>query len=337
MPDNKTIVNQDTLPVTQPDSAAGGEVDTDSIVSAAAEMGHTLPISDDIAPADLDWSEMAPLQEFDDAAQGLAPQQEAVQQASVADDGSLTDSMSKRISGIKERSAKDLAEKDAQIASRDDEISKLKDMAQNFKNLQQQWNPVPDNTDAIQTELTELDAKLKEEGDLMTSAEVGQQMVKRMQLEKDLETQSANAATKKQLIEQHQVMRQRSDQYVKDTYDFVSNPESEYYKVLKGQAYPLLEQLMGTNFKEHPHDMVMAAELTKMMVNSQKYEQMLGNTPAPRAAPAPMAGSTPRTAPANQPAQAQNFRQQVTQARGGDLSNFAKILQGAGHSWNPNG
>ena len=55
--------------------------------------------------------------------------------------------------------------------------------------------------------------------------------------------------------------------------------------------------------------MVMAAELTKMMVNSQKYEQMLGNTPAPRAAPAPMAGSTPRTAPANQPAQAQNFRQ----------------------------
>ena len=79
--------------------------------------------------------------------------------------------------------------------------------------------------------------------------------------------------------------------------------------------------------------MIMAAELSKMMVNSQKYEQLLGNTPAPRSQPAPMAGNSPRTAPqAKRPV---DFKRAVADNRGGDVSRFAELLHNSGHSWRP--
>jgi len=344
----KTIVNEGTLPVTESDSAAGEGVDVDQLINDAAEMGHTLPISDDIAPANLDWSELDNVKEFDRAAQQsvaepAAPEptqpvqeQAPVEQPAPREDVDLTDSMRKRIAGIKDKSATELAEKDALIAARDEQIAKLTQMGQDFQDLQEAYVPPTETEDSILQQINTLDTSLQEDGDAYTSAEVAQQMIRRGKLERQLDGAKRNAQDTQNLLKKQQILRQTSDQYVKDNYSFVSDTSSEYYAVLKDKAYPLLERMMGPNFKDHPNDMVMAAELTQMMVDSQKYQQLLGNTPAPRAEPAPMAGGTARAPTQRAPAQS-SVRDQIVNARGGDINRFADILAQSGHSWRPNG
>ena len=145
----------------------------------------------------------------------------------------------------------------------------------------------------------------------------------------------ANSQSKaQQLLHQQQEMRTRSDQFVRENYEFINDPDSEYYKTLKTQAYPMLENIIGPNFKNHPQDMVIAAELSKLMVDANKYQQLLGNRPAPRQEAAPMAGNlTPQSQPSQQ--RQPNFREAAASLRGGDVSNFAELLQNRGHSWRP--
>jgi len=343
-PSGKKVVTNETILEQESDSAPGiaDDYDPAKLENTASEMGHSLGL-DDVASTDLDWSDMAPVKEFDspnqppqEQPQQEQPQQEQPvqeQQLQEAQDANLTDSMRKRITGIKERSTQELAEKDALIAARDNQIAKMKSMADEYANLQRAYRPVEGDSGAVKAEITNLDSMLKEEGDALTSAEVAQHVIRRNNLERQLDKIESNKTNTDNLIRQQQVLRQQSDKYVRDTYDFVNDKSSEYYGVMKDQAYPLLEQLMGPNFKNHPSDMIMAAELSKMMVNSQKYEQLLGNTPAPRSQPAPMAGNSPRTAPqAQKPV---DFKRAVANNRGGDVSRFAELLHDSGHSWRP--
>ena len=331
----KSVVTEETIPVTVSDSAPDvDDFSAEGLVNNASEMGHTLALSD-IASTDLDWSEMAPTKEFDQIAQGNVPATEPEPTQEPQQQADLTDSMRRRISGIKEKSTQELAEKDALIAARDDQITKLQSMAQEYQQLQQTYQPEQGDSGAVRDEIAGLDSMLKEEGDALTSAEVAQHVIRRNNLERKLDKMEVNKTNTNNIIRKQQVLRQQSDQYVKDAYPFVNDQKSEMYNVMKSKAYPLLEQLMGPNFKDHPSDMIMAAELSKMMVNSQKYEQLLGNTPAPRSQPAPMAGNSPRTAPQTQGQRPMNLKRAVAENRGGDVSRFAELLQNAGHSWRP--
>ena len=338
-PSGKKVVTSETILEQESESAPGiaDDYDPAKLENTASEMGHSLGL-DDVASTDLDWTDMAPVKEFDSPNQPPQeqPQQEQPvqeQQLQEAQDANLTDSMRKRITGIKEKSTQELAEKDALIAARDNQIAKMKSMADEYAQLQRAYRPVEGDSGAVKQEITNLDSMLKEEGDALTSAEVAQHVIRRNNLERQLDKIESNKTNTDNLIRQQQVLRQQSDQYVRDTYDFVNDKSSEYYGVMKEQAYPLLEQLMGPNFKNHPSDMIMAAELSKMMVNSQKYEQLLGNTPAPRSQPAPMAGNSPRTAP--QAKRPMDFKRAVANNRGGDVSRFAELLHDSGHSWRP--
>lgn len=338
-PSGKKVVTSETILEQESDSAPGiaDDYDPARLENTASEMGHSLGL-DDVASTDLDWTDMAPVKEFDNPNQPPQeqPQEQQLQQPQeqpLQGDVDLTDSMRKRITGIKEKSTQELAEKDALIAARDDQIVKLQSMAEEYARLQQSYRPDQGDSKAVKTEIASLDTMLQEEGDALTSAEVAQHVIRRNNLERQLDKMEANKANTDNLIRQQQVLRQQSDQYVRDTYNFVNDSKSEYYGVMKNQAYPLLEQLMGPNFKNHPSDMIMAAELSKMMVNSQKYEQLLGNTPAPRSQPAPMAGNSPRTAP--QAKRPMDFKREVANNRGGDVSRFAELLHSSGHSWRP--
>ena len=342
-PSGKKVVTIETIREQESESAPDA-YDPAKLENTASEMGHSLDM-DDVASAELDWTEMAPVKEFDNPnqppqeqpqpTQEQVPQEEVPQEQPLqeAQDVDLTNSMRKRISGIKEKSTQELAEKDALIAARDNQIAKMKSMVDEYANLQRAYRPVEGDYGAVKAEITNLDSMLKEEGDALTSAEVAQHVIRRNNLERKLDKIEASQVNTNNIIRKQQVLRQQSDQYVKDAYPFVNDQKSEMYGVMKHQAYPLLEQLMGPNFKNHPSDMIMAAELSKMMVNSQKYEQLLGNTPAPRSQPAPMAGNSPRTAPqAKRPV---DFKRAVADNRGGDVGRFAELLHNAGHSWRP--
>ena len=330
VPSGKTIVTGETIREQESESATD-DYDPAKLENTASEMGHSLGL-DDVASTDLDWTDMAPVKEFDNPNQPPQeqPQEQPLQEAQDVD---LTDSMRKRITGIKEKSTQELADKDALIAARDDQIAKLQGMAQEYASLQQSYKPEEGNYQAVETEIATLDTMLKEEGDALTTAEVAQHVIRRNNLERQLDRIHSNKTNTDNIIRKQQVLRQESDQYVKNAYPFVNDQKSEMYGVMKNQAYPLLEQLMGPNFKNHPSDMIMAAELSRMMVNSQKYEQLLGNTPAPRSQPAPMAGNSPRTAP--QAKRPMDFKREVADNRGGDVSRFAELLHNAGHSWRP--
>ena len=342
-PSGKKVVTIETIREQESESAPDA-YDPAKLENTASEMGHSLDM-DDVASAELDWTEMAPVKEFDNPnqppqeqpqpLQEQAPQEEVPQEQPLqeAQDVDLTNSMRKRISGIKEKSTQELAEKDALIAARDDQIAKMQSMVQEYTQLQESYRPVEGDAGAVKQEIAGLDTMLKEEGDALTSAEVAQHVIRRNNLERKLDKIETSQVNTNNIIRKQQVLRQQSDQYVKDAYPFVNDQKSEMYGVMKHQAYPLLEQLMGPNFKNHPSDMIMAAELSKMMVNSQKYEQLLGNTPAPRSQPAPMAGNSPRTAPqAKRPV---DFKRAVADNRGGDVGRFAELLHNAGHSWRP--
>ena len=342
-PSGKKVVTIETIREQESESATDA-YDPAKLENTASEMGHSLDM-DDVASAELDWTEMAPVKEFDNPnqppqeqpqpTQEQVPQEEVPQEQPLqeAQDVDLTNSMRKRISGIKEKSTQELAEKDALIAARDDQIAKMQSMVQEYTQLQESYRPVEGDAGAVKQEIAGLDTMLKEEGDALTSAEVAQHVIRRNNLERKLDKIETSQVNTNNLIRKQQVLRQQSDKYVKEAYPFVSDQKSEMYGVMKHQAYPLLEQLMGPNFKNHPSDMIMAAELSKMMVNSQKYEQLLGNTPAPRSQPAPMAGNSPRTAP--QAKRPMDFKRAVADNRGGDVSRFAELLHNAGHSWRP--
>ena len=339
-PSGKKVVTIETIREQESESATDA-YDPAKLENTASEMGHSLDM-DDVASAELDWTEMAPVKEFENPNQPPQEQPEPLQEQpqvpqeqplQEAQDVDLTNSMRKRISGIKEKSTQELAEKDALIAARDDQIAKMQSMVQEYTQLQESYRPVEGDVGAVKQEIAGLDTMLKEEGDALTSAEVAQHVIRRNNLERKLDKIEASQVNTNNIIRKQQVLRQQSDQYVKDAYPFVNDQKSEMYGVMKHQAYPLLEQLMGPNFKNHPSDMIMAAELSKMMVNSQKYEQLLGNTPAPRSQPAPMAGNSPRTAP--QAKRPMDFKRAVADNRGGDVSRFAELLHNAGHSWRP--
>ena len=78
----------------------------------------------------------------------------------------------------------------------------------------------------------------------------------------------------------------------------------------------------------------MAAELSKLMVDANKYQQLLGNRPAPRQQAAPMAGNVAPSQRSNKK-QAPSFRGEANSLRGGDVEDFASMLQKRGHSWRP--
>ena len=96
----------------------------------------------------------------------------------------------------------------------------------------------------------------------------------------------------------------------------------------------MLESIIGPNFKNHPQDMVLAAELSQLMVDANKYQQLLGNRPAPRQEPAPMAGNVTPQSRSNQRRQP-SLRQAANNLRGAGVEDFAALLQQRGHSWRP--
>ena len=227
-----------------------------------------------------------------------------------------------------------LAEKDAIIAAREQQINQLQAMTKEFQDLQTSYVPPQGDVSEVDKQIAAMDQHLEQEGDTFTAAEVAQHVQKRQDLQTKRSEVANSQAHAQQIVQQQRAMRAKSDQFVKDNYDFINDPKSEYYTTLKDQAYPMLENIIGPNFKNHPQDMVMAAELSKLMVDAQKYQQLLGNRPAPRQEAAPMAGNlTPQSTPSQQ--RQPSFREAAAGLRGGDVSNFANMLQKRGHSWRP--
>ena len=117
MPDGKRVVSEKTIVVSEQESAPAPEVNMDAVVNDASNMGHTLPLHDEVSQGQLDWSDMAPVEEFDQIAndRGVGPVPQGA-------DG-LTDSMSKRISKMKQQEQEKIAGKDQVIAEKDSIIA----------------------------------------------------------------------------------------------------------------------------------------------------------------------------------------------------------------------
>ena len=341
MPDGKRVVNEKTIVETEQESAPAQEVNMDTVVNDASEMGHTLPLHDEISPSRLDWSDMAPVDEFDRIAEKRGVDSLGGQEQSPQGVGELTDSMSKRITKMKQQEQSKLAdkdnviaEKDSIIAAREQQINQLTQMAADYQKLQSSYVPPQGDVTEVDNQITEMDQRLQDEGDTYTAAEVAQHMQKRQDLQMK-RSETANAQSQAQnLLKQQQNLRTQSDQFVRENYDFINDSKSEYYQTLKTQAYPVLESIIGPQFKNHPQDMVLAAELSKLMVDANKYQQIMGNQPAPRQQAAPMAGNvTPQSRP-NQRQQS-TFRQAANDLRGGGVQGFADMLSQRGHTWRP--
>ena len=333
MADGKNVETVSSIPVTVPDSPVEQQESVpDTTTNDEAEGPDELDFSSDVERGNLDWPELVKVEEVPQETVDEATEQIQAGEQPAPVENDLTDGMKNRISKLKQKEAEKIAGKDEQIRLRDAQIQKLQQMTSEYATLQSQFRPNAGNADDLKAEIAKLDEQLEDEGDVMTPAEIHRLGRRQSQLENQLRDVAQQAVNAENLGKQHTLMRQQSDAYVQENYPFVKDQNDEYYGVLKNQAYPMLEQLVP-NFQNHPHDMALAAELTKMMVNSHKYEQMLGNNPAPRPQPQPMAGNV--TPQQTRQQQQMNPRKMVANARGGDTESWAKVLNRMGHSWNP--
>ena len=118
-PSGKTIVTGETI-LEQESESATDDYDPAKLGDTASEMGRSLSL-EDVASSEIDWTEMAPVKEFDNPnqppqeqpqpTQEQAPQEEVPQEQPLQEDHDvdLTNSMLKRISGIKEKTTQELA------------------------------------------------------------------------------------------------------------------------------------------------------------------------------------------------------------------------------------
>jgi len=342
----KQVVTQTVTPVTKSDSPT--EVEADSSVdfgNVEQELSYNL-----VEESEIDWPIIEKVeqvseekaQEVQEEIQHLDEPQESVQaepsqeetppqQETREEDPSLTDGMRDRITKMKQAEGEKLAEKDAQIRDRDSQIQELQTMNEKFTQLTQSYRPVAGDPQKITEEIEQLENRLDEDGDTMTAAEIHKLGRRQQQLEKQLDEIKSSQINTENMVQQQKQMRNQYDAYTTENYDFVSKPDTEKYKVMKQNAYPLLEQLIP-NFQEYPHDMVIAAELSDLIVDAQKYRQLVGDQPNPqRAKPNPMATNVAPTASTRQ-AQP-NLNRDMQRVRGGSLDDIAKVLRQAGHTW----
>ena len=184
MSDGKTIVNEKTIVESEQESAPAPEVNMDAVVNDASDMGHTLPLHDEVSRGQLDWSDMAPVEEFDQIAKerGVGPVPQGAE--------GLPDGMSKRISKMKQQeqeriAGKDqvIAEKDSIIAAREQQINQLTKMSQEYQKLQSSYVPPQGDVTEVDGQIAAMDQRLQDEGDTFTAAEVAQHMQKRHDLQ----------------------------------------------------------------------------------------------------------------------------------------------------------
>ena len=225
MPDGKRVVNEKTIVESEQESAPAPEVNMDAVVNAASNMGHTLPLHDEVSQGQLDWSDMAPVEEFDQIAndRGVGPVPQGA-------DG-LTDGMSKRISKMKQQeqekiAGKDqvIAEKDSIIAAREQQINQLTKMSQEYQKLQSSYVPPQGDVTEADSQISDMDQTLKDEGDTYTAAEVAQHMQKRQDLQMKKQEVANSQSNAQQLVQQQQRLREQSDSIVKENYDFINDP-----------------------------------------------------------------------------------------------------------------
>ena len=334
----KQVVTQPVTPVTLADSPTENEA-SDNV--DYAEVEQELSFST-VEESTLDWPVLEKVEQISEeqAKQVQAEQpeepQEQVQEESPEpvqgeDKDSLTDGMRDRVAKLKQAEEGKLAEKDEQIRNRDSQIQELRVMNEKFAQLSKTYRPVAGDPVKIQEEIQQLESRLDEDGDTMTAAEIHKLGRRQQQLEKHIDEIRASEMNTQNLVQEQKQMRNQYDSYATETYSFINKPENEKYKVMKEQAYPVLEQLIP-NFQQYPHDMVIAAELSNLIVDAQKYRQLIGDQPAKRAEPQPMANSV---TPSSQPAQSSqsNLSRDIQRVRGGSLDDIAKVLRKAGHTW----
>ena len=328
----KQVVTQGATPVTKSDSPS--EVEADNSVDfekVEQELSYNT-----VEESEIDWPIIEKVEQVsEEQAQEIhkgieePPPEEPV--AAQPEATEMTDGMRDRITKLKQQEGQKLAEKDAEIQSRDRQIQELQEMNQKFTQLTQQYRPVQGDPEKIREEINGLDERLEEDGDTMTAAEIHKLGRRQQHLEKQLDEIRQSEIQTQNMIQEQKQMRGQYDAYATENYEFVNKPDTEKYQVMKEQAYPLLEQLVP-NFQQYPHDMVIAAELSDLIVDAQKYRQLVGDQPNPkRAEPQPMATNV---APTAQPQQAPaNLVRDMQRVRGGSLDDIAKVLRKAGHSW----
>ena len=330
----KQVETQPVIPVTQTDSPTEREAsDNVNYEQVKEELSFS-----DVEESAIDWPVLEKIEQLTEekaeevpkaTEEPVVPVQE--EPAPQEEKDPLTDSMRERITKLKHSEGEKLADKDQQILARDGQIKELQAMNEKFVQLTQSYRPVTGDAKKIGEELQQLEERLDEEGDTMTAAEIHKLGRRQQQLEKQVEEIRTSEMNTQNLAHQQKQLRNQYDSYVQENYDFVSKPAEEKYKVMKEQSYPILEQLIP-NFQQYPHDMVIAAELSGLIVDAQKYRQLIGDQPVQRQEPQPMAGNV---TPSAQPVQAtrQNLGREVAKVRGGSLDDIAQVLRKAGHGW----
>jgi hypothetical protein len=334
----KQVVAEPVTPVTKTDSPteieAGDSVNYDNIEK---ELSFN-----EIEESEIDWPVIEKVEQISEEqakeVQGEQSQEpaEPVQEEQPVEvpskeENPLTGGMRDRISKLKQAEGQKLAEKDAQIQDRDSQIKELQSMNEKFSQLTQAYRPPTGDPAKIQEEIQQLENRLDEDGDTMTAAEIHKLGRRQQQLERQIDEIKTAEIQTQNMVQQQRQMRNQYDSYATENYDFVGKPEDEKYQVMKEQAYPLLEQLIP-QFQQYPHDMVIAAELSDLIVDAQRYRQLIGDQPnAKRAEPQPMAGNV---APSSRPTKSRkSLSKEIQRVRGGSLEDVAQVLRQAGHGW----
>ena len=349
---NEAVKQFTTVPTTQVAPEPAPAPVEDPLVNNMSEEDAGIEFGNDVQLADFDWSEIPEHPETDNAGNFRQPQpaqeegQQSPDQAAAdptqAEEENLTESMRERITKLKQAEAEKLQGRDATIESQAEdlnalgsELGKYKELVQSYHKIQGELKQPEGSAEQIKADLDAIDARVDEateSGEDLTPAEVFKLSTERNKLERQLDEVNAYSQKVQQLANHAQALRAESDKRTEAAYPFATQPDSAKYKVMKTQAYPMLEAIIP-GFSQSPYDVALAAELSDMMVDAHEYRKIMGKvSPSNRQVPPNLASATPATNVA--PPTRHSNAAMMAKMRSGEMDPV-DVLNNMGMGWNP--
>ena len=289
----KTVENTGTIVESSPTQAPDPlDQAVDHMINNASESPTVPPYGDEIVNSELDWTqETAPKPNV--TSEGVLGEVPVEGEGNQQD---LTDSMSKRITGIKQKHAEEIGHKEA-------EISRLQDLVTRFEAEAPQ--PLPQglrDESSIASEMQQIQHQLAREQETMPPAKATLALMRANELNRELDYVRQMKYGHEQAKNTVENQRKQNDANVVAQYQFLSDPNSVGSKLFHDEVYPMLEKVVP-NFKDNPNDIAVAAhitegELAKRELASMRQQFAQGNTQTvPRNIPPIATDNAPQTAP----------------------------------------
>lgn len=288
----KKIVDQTTIVESAPTKTGGSDdAPENQNISNQVDENAFVDLGQDVAPVDLDWETEEKKEETQTPSPDKGKQAEAEGEKPVDSPPAeelktpekkdeLTESMKQRVRGIKEKGEAEKSELAGQNSELRGRIETLNVQLEKFRLIKAPSLTGNEDKDAekLQSEYDELEAKLDDEEQTLTSVDTLKIDRRQREIKKEISNISSDKEKAVSSKEQFLDIRNQADNLMEENYPFMKDRDSEEYKLAVEVVRPMLAKIIP-NLSDNPQDMLITAAFTETYHKAQKYDKIMGNKP----------------------------------------------------------